>query len=269
MKLNIGNPDTNHETNIMDIEVPEKLKKNITTGWQEMDHLFSGDGIMPSTAVLVTGEGGTGKTTMVIQFADQIMKLGKESPDDEYVGGVAIFNGLEESMYQMKRVVDRLGLENGFHVMCEFDVDEMLENVDKIMQSNPTYKNKFPFLFIDSLPCLEQKHDEHKKGRHKSPENQQVEILQKITSWCKTTNGIAFVLGHVNKNGDFAGKQSLKHIIDVHLHLTVDRDWRSENYGERIALLLKNRTGTANLCYPFQVGRNGFHFNPIKGATQK
>ena len=69
-----------------------------------------------------------------------------------------------------------------------------------------------------------------------------------------------FLIGHVNKKNEFAGRQTLKHIIDCHLHLDIDTDRRSINYGDRIATMEKNRTGVAGLCYNFEVGRKGFIF---------
>ena len=259
MKLSVGNPDISLSTNILDIPVPDQLMNNISTGWGEIDMLFAGDGVMPSTVALVTGTPGSGKTTACVQLADAITGAGNK--DEEFVGGICIYNGLEESFYQIKKVVDRLELKNGFIPSYESDVDEMIARCEAI-KALPGNEGKQLFLMIDSLPCLEIKREEGKKGRNKGPENVQIEAVQKITDWAKKTFAIVFILGHVNKDGDFAGKQTLKHIVDVHLHLDMDRDTRSASYGERIAVMEKNRTGTSGLFYAFKVGRHGFVFTP-------
>jgi predicted ATP-dependent serine protease len=113
----------------MEIEVPEALKVNISTGWSEIDQLFSGDGIMPSTVCLVTGVPSSGKSTMLIQLADQITGVGLNNLSDKTKGGVVLYNGLEESFYQVKRVIDRVGLKNGFIPSYESEVNDLIEIV--------------------------------------------------------------------------------------------------------------------------------------------
>lgn len=255
MKLTVGNPEVSLNSNILDVVVPDQLLNNISTGWKEVDMLFTGDGIMPSTVALLTGVPGAGKSTFSVQLADAITGAGKS--DEVFQGGICIYNGLEESFYQVRKVVNRLELKNGFIPSYESDVDDMLERCDQIQALNP---GKQMFLMIDSLPCLEIKREEGKKGRSKGPDGVQIEAVQKITDWAKKTFAIVFILGHVNKDGDFAGRQQLKHIVDVHLHLDIDKDTRSVSYGKRIAVMEKNRTGTAGLYYAFQIGRYGFTF---------
>ena len=259
MKLNIGNPLFSDKSNIMDIEVPEQLKLNISTGWSEIDQLFSGDGIMPSTVAMITGTAGAGKSSLIIQLADQITGYGIKHQDDKTKGGVVLYNGLEESFYQVKRVIDRIELKNGFIPSYESEVNALIEKANKV-RDLPENKDKQFFLFVDSLACLEVKRDDHKRGRDKGKDAQMIEAAQMLTNWAKETFSIVFLIGHVNKKNEFAGRQTLKHIIDCHLHLDIDTDRRSINYGDRIATMEKNRTGVAGLCYNFEVGRKGFIF---------
>lgn len=255
MKLDIGNPPVNNRTNILDIEIPPKLENNVSTGWPEIDMLFSGDGIMPSTVCLLTGLPGSGKSSLAIRLADSITgaaKLGKVNK-----GGICIYNGLEESFYQVRRITKRLGFKHGFTPSYETDVNLLIKKCEEIESSHP---GRQLFLFVDSLPCLEMKPKEVRRGRPKGAENLQVDIIQELTTWAKRSYAVVFVLGHVNKKGEFQGKQALKHIVDVHLHLGWDRDHQSETYGERIACVEKNRTGTSGLYYPFEVNGKGFYF---------
>ena len=68
------------------------------------------------------------------------------------------------------------------------------------------------------------------------------------------------VIGQVTKGGIFAGKNKLKHLIDCHLHLSIDTDKKSDTYGKRVAEMQKNRFGPSGLYYPFQLGEKGVRF---------
>lgn len=258
MKLNIGNPNFTNESNIMEIEVPDQLKENISTGWSEMDQLFSGDGIMPSTVALITGEPGAGKSSLLLQLADQITGTGLKYPQDKTKGGVVLYNGLEESFYQVKRTMDRIGLKNGFIPSYESEVNDLITKANEIRMQN---KGKQFFLFIDSLACLEVKKEEHKRGRDLGKDAQSIQAAQLLTNWAKETYSVVVLVGHVNKKNEFAGRQTLKHIIDCHLHLGRETDRMSLSYDKRMARMEKNRTGVSGLYYTFEVGRFGFMFN--------
>ena len=103
MKLNVKN-DITFGTNILDLEVPKQLRNKHKSGLGYIDSALGGDGFTPSAVTFFTGEPGSGKTTMMLTLADAITRA----------GGVSLFNTAEESLFQVKLVVERLKFRNGF-----------------------------------------------------------------------------------------------------------------------------------------------------------
>ena len=234
-----------------DIEVPEALRTSLKTGWTYADALFTGDGIRPSTAAMVTGLPGAGKTTFSLQLADYLISQGH----------TVFYNSCEESGQQLKMTLERLELHhmlaNGFHAsLCE--VGEILENAETIRESMTPQKGKGFFLFVDSLQTIEK--EKSGPGRAASQQNQAAEAMWDIAGWCKETMGVAMIIGQVTKDGTFAGKQEVKHAIDAHLHLSIDSDKKSETYRQRIAEMQKNRFGATGLFFPYEMTAQGLLF---------
>lgn len=247
MRMNIGNPEVDTKTNILDIEIPPQMEKSIPTGIKHFDVLCAGDGVIPSTVLLLTGVPGSGKTTLSAQLADGI--TGK--------GNVCLYNTCEESLVQLSKTAKRLNLKNGFIPSSINELGALLERADLVMSENP---DKQLFLIVDSLQTIEWDPKEKKSGRHLGPESQRVRIAWELANWAKKTYGIVILVGQVNKDGTFAGKQELKHAVDCHLHLEFDKDRRSETYGERVAEMQKNRFGIANIYFPFNLTTEGLQF---------
>lgn len=248
MNLNLqGQPEINVNTNILDIDIPQQMEENIPTGIPHINHLFAGDGITPSTSALVTGIPGSGKTTMMLQLADSITAS----------GNIAIYNTGEESLFQVRRVVRRLGLRHGFIPGYERSVQEIVERANEISAANP---GKKVFLFVDSLQCVELDRATGQRGRDPNQGNREVRVTERLTTWAKETFNVCMIIGQVKKDGQFAGKQAILHTVDCHLHLDQDRDRRSETYGERIAAMEKNRFGTSGTFYQFNLESRGIQF---------
>lgn len=248
MNLNIGQPAVTTKTNILDIEVPLELEKNIPTGIPHIDALFAGDGIMPSTAAILTGIPGAGKTTLALQMADSVTGMGH----------IAIYNTGEESLYQLRKVVRRLDLKNGFIPSYETTVQGIVKKAKLIQKQN---KDKQIFLFVDSLQCVELEREKGKRGRGPAEGNKEVQTTIALTQWCKDTYGILVLIGMVTKDGTFAGKQKIRHVVDAHLHLGVDTERKSETYGQRTACMEKNRQGMAQMIYNYEIGSAGVSFS--------
>jgi len=247
MLLNIGQPVVNSKTNILDIEVPKQLEVNVPTGMPHIDALFAGDGIMPSTAAILTGIPGAGKTTLALQLADAVMGMGH----------IAIYNTGEESLYQLRKVVRRLDLKNGFIPSYEPSVQGIVKKAKEVQK---LHKGKQVFLFVDSLQCVELEREKGKRGRGPAAGNKEVQTTIALTQWCKETYGILCLIGMVTKDGTFAGKQAIRHVVDAHLHLGVDSERKSETYGERTACMEKNRTGQAQFVYSYDISSAGVKF---------
>lgn len=199
----------------------------------------------------------THNTTLMIEMADRITGT----------GNVCLYNTGEESLYQVRRVTKRLNLEHGFIPATHTCVDDIIEQLKELAFLNP---GKQIFYIQDSIPCLEASRvdpetGEPLKGRPKTGLNSQVEAVTQLTEYIKSTFGIALLIGHVTKDGTFAGKQALKHVIDCHLHLGIDTDRKSDTYGQRVAEMLKNRFGPAGLFFGFELTEGGLKFEMANG----
>jgi DNA repair protein RadA/Sms len=248
MKFQLGQPkNVKFDSNILDVVVPKRMETAVSTGHPHIDMLLAGDGAIPSTACLVTGLPGTGKTSLMIELADAITST----------GNICLYNTGEESLYQIRRVTKRLNLKNGFIPGYNRSVQNIIEHCDKLRKANPS---KQLFLMVDSLQTLEIDRDKNEKGRPLSGQNLQLRATELLTEYCKKTFTIMFLVGQVTKKGDFAGKNQIKHVIDCHLHLGIDTDRRSETYNERVAEVMKNRFGSAGWYFGFEITPSGIRF---------
>jgi DNA repair protein RadA/Sms len=227
-------------SNILAVEVPDALRVKVKTGLDFIDGVMGGEGLTPSSSILFTGTPGAGKTTMMLSMCDAL--VGR--------GSIAVFNTAEESLFQVKMVAERLKLTNGFAVGEETMVSDLLKKCDVLRLQNPDK----PFvLVIDSLQTMND-------GKWGSSTNSStpVRVLQMITDWCKETNAIAFVIGQVSKDGKFAGKNTLKHMVDAMLELSIETDMRAEMYGCRMLETSKNRFGGSAYRFFLDLKARGF-----------
>jgi predicted ATP-dependent serine protease len=253
--------------NIITVKIPAQMENNINMGHEKINILMSGDGATPSTACLVTGVPGAGKSTMMFQLADAITSSGH----------VALYNTCEESLVQVSRVAKRLRLKHGFLVASHRNVFDLVDHAKQLQEAHP---DKQVFIFVDSLQTIEVPNWEYdefgtvlrdaqgeplkRKGRPLGGQTVQVETTKILTAWCKKTYGIMFLIGQVNKDGDFSGRQAIKHWVDAHLHLDINRDRYSGDYGCRTAEMTKNRFGVAGIYYPFEIEARGIKFTEPK-----
>ena len=227
-------------TNILNIEVPEILKKKFASGIDYIDGAIGGQGFTPSAVTLFTGEPGAGKTTMMLKLADAITKR----------GGVALFNTAEESLYQTSMTASRLNLKNGFLCGNTADIRELLEKSKAIIAKNP---GKQFTLIVDSLQCL----DDGKYSSGIKTSGTAIRCLEMITDFCKEHAAIGIVINQVNKQGKMAGSNKLKHMVDAHMHLSVEKK-EKELLGCRVLETQKNRFGGCGHIYFLMLNRTGF-----------
>ena len=228
-------------TPIHDIEVPEHLNRTVKTGIDYVDSAMGGLGFTPSSVTLFTGEPGSGKTTLVLIIAAALAKK-KDT--------IAIFNTAEESLYQVKLVVERLKLRNGFAVGQETHVPTLLEKCDKLRKKNP----KAPFfLIVDSLQCMD---DGFYKDGHTNSRSSE-RALGQITDWCKENYVNAVVIGQVSKSGQASGSNKLKHMVDAMMHLGVERK-DADLEGCRVLQTTKNRFGGCGHTFFLALDGKGF-----------
>ena len=242
MKLNVKNDEVVFGTNILKVRVPKALRNNFKSGLDFVDCALGGEGFTPSQVLLFTGTPGAGKTTMMLTLADQITKS----------GGLVVFNTAEESLFQVKLIAERLGLGSGFAVGQETHVPTLLENCDKL-RSKRGNKNKPFFLIVDSLQCMDD--GKYKDGSVNS--QSATRALALITDYCKETGNIAMVINQVNKQGKMAGSNKLKHMVDSHMHLSVEKK-EQDLLGCRVLETQKNRFGGCGHIYFLHLGKTGF-----------
>ena len=217
-------------TNILEVEVPPELEKTVKTGLNFFDKALGGDGFTPSQVLMFTGTSGAGKTTAMLQMADSL--TGK--------GNVVLFNGCEEAMFQVRKATRRLRIKNGFFISQHIKVNEIIDHGKKLIQKFP---GRQLVLVIDSLLFIDDGRFEDGTTNSKTALN----VIKALASFAKTkSNGIypiVILINHVNKDGTFVGKNSIKHDIDTHLHLEIDEKKKSDTYGFRLLKAKKNRFG--------------------------
>jgi DNA repair protein RadA/Sms len=240
MKLKVQTDDIVFGTNILNVKVPKQLRKKIKCGVDYIDSALGGNGFTPSAVTFFTGTPGSGKTTMMLKMADSLTKQ----------GAVVVFNTAEESLFQIKLVAERLNLRHGFIAGQESHVPTLLKNCDKLRTKNP---GKPFFLIVDSLQTL----DDGKYGKGHINTQSAKRALGLITDYCKEHYCNAIVIGQVSKSGQFAGSNTLKHMVDSMMTLTIeekDPDLR----GCRVLQMIKNRFGGAGSSYFLELRKRGF-----------
>tara|TARA_R100000808_G_scaffold25071_1_gene61271 strand:+ start:3859 stop:4626 length:768 start_codon:yes stop_codon:yes gene_type:complete len=246
MKLNLKNREVKFGTNILDIKVPKQLRNKFKTGVEYIDCALGGEGFTPSAVTFFTGTPGSGKTTMMLKLADSITKQ----------GGIAFFNTAEESLFQVKLVCERLGLRNGFVAGQETHVPTLLEQCDKLRKKRGN-KNKPFFLIVDSLQCMDDGKYTRKDGSTHINGGSATRALSMITDYCKENFCNAIVIGQVNKGGQMAGSNKLKHMVDAMMELSVEtRD--PDLAGCRVLQTTKNRFGGCGHTFFLHLDGKGF-----------
>jgi len=247
MNLNVGIKGLKRGTNISEIEVPTALRerKKIGIGW--FDDALGGEGFVPSSVMMLTGTPGAGKTTLLLQLADSITKAGH----------ICVYNTGEESLYQVKMVAERLGLQSGFIVGQDTNVELVLEHADLLRKAHP---GKQVFILQDSLQTLD---DE--KWNDGANSMTAMRCTEMLTDWAKSNYGVVIFIGQVNKDGEFSGKNGILHAVDVRGQLYIDKKKSSETYGERIFEISKNRFGCSGRAFILGIRREGLY---EKGAFE-
>jgi predicted ATP-dependent serine protease len=243
MNLSVGIKTWKNNTNILTLDLPKELEMTFKTGVKWFDEAMGGQGMTPSTSMLLSGTPGAGKTTACLQISDAITA----QPNS-----VSLYNTGEESLYQVRKVTKRVRLRHGFIAGQDTLVPRLLEHADAVKAANP---DKQLFIFHDSLQTL----DDGKYGNGVVNAMSQVRAIEMIANYCKDKYAIAIIIGQVNKGGEFAGKNQIRHAVDVHAHLCVDKDSKSKTWGERLFEVTKNRFGSCGRTYVLGLNETGLY----------
>jgi DNA repair protein RadA/Sms len=241
MRLQVGNNDVPFGTNLLDINVPDAMRRRVKSGIGYFDDIVGGQGFMPSSVTLFTGTPGAGKTTMMLKLADSLTQHGVTN----------VFNTGEESAIQVKLTAERLKLAYGTSVGQITHTKTLLEHCDELRNSESN-KGKDFILIVDSLQTLNDgKYGDHTNG--KTAER----CLADITDWCKANATMAIIIGQVGKDGNFLGSNVLKHMVDAMVTLTVEQK-DPELQGARVLSCVKNRFGSAGTTIWLEASKSNF-----------
>ncbi len=217
----------NRQINIIpldEINVSQTIR--IPTKILEVDRVLGG-GFLPGSVVLIAGEPGIGKSTLVLQLIDSLQN------ECVYISG-------EESFEQIKLRAERLNLRNkNIHIACETNLDAVVSLIDN---------HSANFFVIDSIQTLYS--DQYPSAPGSLFQVREVAI--NLVEVAKRSNKVIILIGHINKEGNIAGPKTLEHIVDCVLLLEGER-----NSNLRLLRALKNRFGSTFEIGLFEMGETG------------
>jgi DNA repair protein RadA/Sms len=211
-------------------EVTAAATERRCCGIDELDRVLGG-GLVPGSVVLIGGDPGIGKSTLVLQALAALAR-----------GGTALYVSGEESPQQVKIRADRLGVtEARLLVLAETSLEPILDQVRRI---------KPGVIAIDSIQTIATED----LGSAPGSIGQVRESAAKLVQFAKRHDLACFLVGHVTKEGAFAGPRVLEHMVDTVLYFEGDR-----GHSFRILRAVKNRFGSTNEIGVFEMKENGLH----------
>lgn len=210
-------------------EIPMDDQNRVDTGMGELDRVLGG-GLVPGSLVLLGGDPGIGKSTLLLQVAAHMADHGLK---------VLYLSG-EESPRQIKMRARRLGVDaSSMLVVTETDIAQVCEL---------TEASGIDLLIVDSIQTVHAPQSSSAPGSV----SQVREATSALMRLAKTSGCAVFLVGHVTKEGAIAGPRVLEHMVDTVLYFEGDR-----NLAYRILRAVKNRFGSTNEIGVFQMHEDG------------
>ncbi|HEM5131811.1 TPA: DNA repair protein RadA [Streptococcus suis] len=198
------------------------------TSMEEFNRVLGG-GVVPGSLVLIGGDPGIGKSTLLLQVSTQLSTIGTVL----YVSG-------EESAQQIKLRAERLGdIDSEFYLYAETNMQSIRTEIEKI---------KPDFLIIDSIQTIMSPDISSVQGSV----SQVREVTNELMQIAKTNNIATFIVGHMTKEGTLAGPRTLEHMVDTVLYFEGERQ-----HTFRILRAVKNRFGSTNEIGIFEMQSQG------------
>ncbi len=210
-------------------QIPSQQEQRISTGITEYNRVLGG-GVVPGSLVLIGGDPGIGKSTLLLQSSYELARSGNRVL---YVSG-------EESATQLKLRAERLlATHENLNVLAETDMDHILTVIED---------KKPDFVIIDSIQTV------YRPTMSSAPGSvsQVRECTGVLLRVAKTLNIATFIVGHVTKEGNLAGPRMLEHMVDAVLYFEGDR-----HHSYRILRAVKNRFGSTNEIAIFEMNEEG------------
>ncbi|MFC4057300.1 DNA repair protein RadA [Planomonospora corallina] len=214
-------------------QVKAEVARARTTGVPELDRVLGG-GLVPGAVVLLAGEPGIGKSTLLLEAASKIAR-----------GQTVLYVTGEESAAQVRVRADRIGaIHDDLYLAAETDLGALITHVEKVQPG---------LLVVDSVQTIGSAQATGVPGGV----TQVREVAGNLVRIAKERGMATVLVGHVTKEGSIAGPRTLEHLVDVVLHFEGDRHSRL-----RMVRAVKNRYGPVD-----EVGCFDLHEGGIEGIA--
>lgn len=207
-------------------KIKSSSKSRQSTGIFEFDRVLGG-GVVPGEVILLTGQPGIGKSTLVLQAFQKLKVL--------YISG-------EESAEQVKNRAERLSVNlNNLLFSSDLQIESIIRSLEEI-------KDEIEIVIIDSVQTIYSKDI----GGPVAGISQLKEVTKKIINFAKQSKINVLLIGHINKEGDIAGPKTLEHFVDCVLELEGEK---ISNF--RLLRASKNRFGSTDEIGIFEMKQKG------------
>ena len=219
-------------------EIESQDDVRVSSGVNEFDRVLGG-GIVPGTLVLIGGDPGIGKSTLLLQVADKLSGAGV----------VVLYVSGEESERQIKLRGERLGVEaKNVYLLPETNLENIINEIERL---------KPGAIIVDSIQTVFSGVIESAPGSV----SQVREVAHQFLLLAKSRGIPIFLIGHITKEGSIAGPKVLEHIVDTVLYFEGER-----HHNHRIVRAAKNRFGAANEVGVFEMTGTGLM--PVANPSQ-
>jgi DNA repair protein RadA/Sms len=215
-------------------EIELSSQPRLSTGVFELDRVLGG-GVVPGSLVLIGGEPGIGKSTLLLQTAANVARA----------AGSVLYSSGEESEHQVKSRGERLGIGDApLYLLAETCLERILDEAARL---RPT------LLVVDSIQTVFSMKLQSAPGSI----GQVREAATQLLFAAKGQNVPTFIVGHVTKEGGLAGPKALEHVVDAVLYFEGER-----HHSHRIVRAIKNRFGAVSELGVFEMTGEGLRAVP-------